>query len=79
MRHCEPTAATPSSPGKAHPHTFGNVVSTHLFLCHGVEVLMVGAEDKVTQDGATLLGHHTLVGQSWPATGVGQVHQDLWQ
>lgn len=40
---------------------------------------MVGAEDKVTQDGATLLGHHTLVGQSWPATGVGQVHQDLWQ
>lgn len=53
--------------------------NTHLLFRHGIEVLVVGAEDQITQDGAALLGHQTLVGQGWPATGVGQVHQDLWQ
>lgn len=52
--------------------------STHLLFRHGVEVLAVRAEDQVTKDGATFLGHYILVGQGWPAARVGQVHQDLW-
>lgn len=52
---------------------------THLLLRHGVQVLAVGAEDQVTQDGAALLGHHALVGQGRPDAGVRQVHQHLWQ
>lgn len=40
---------------------------------------MVGAEDEVSQDGAALLGHHALIGQGRPATGVREVHQNLQQ
>lgn len=64
--------------GQAHPTRIPQW-DTHLLFRHGVKVLVVRAEDQVTQDGAALLGHHTLIGQGWPAARGCQVHQDLWQ
>lgn len=47
----------------------------HLFVCQRVDVLLVRAEQHVSQQRAALLAHgHLLVDHGWT---VGTVHQDL--
>lgn len=54
------------------------VPTPYLFLGHGIDVLAVGAQHQVSQDGAALMGYDILILQRLVLPLGLQVHQDLW-